>query len=145
MNLFFRGIFIFCGLLVLWQSVVTVFHLPPYILPTPLKVIETGYARFDIILMETIPTIIETVLGLILGILLGCITAVTMAFLFMLWWNARLSISSEVEGIFEYFKFSPEIKMYRGFNNLIVKDGSIYSSAIDKLNSKIFLVSFNFE
>lgn len=44
-----------------------------------------------------------------------------------------------------YFKFSPEIKMFHGFNNLLVKDNTIYSSSLDKLNSKIFLISFTFE
>ncbi|MBL0258369.1 MAG: PorT family protein [Bacteroidetes bacterium] len=41
-----------------------------------------------------------------------------------------------------YFKFSPEIKMFNGLNNLLVKDNSRYASPLDKLNSKIFLVSF---
>lgn len=44
-----------------------------------------------------------------------------------------------------YFKFSPEIKMFNGLNNLLVKDNSRYASPLDKLNSKIFLVSFLFE
>jgi len=44
-----------------------------------------------------------------------------------------------------YFKFSPEIKMFNGLNNLLVKDNSRYASPLEKLNSKIFLVSFLFE
>lgn len=45
----------------------------------------------------------------------------------------------------EYFKFSTELKMFHGFNDLLVNDNTIYSSSLDKLNSKIFLISFTFE
>jgi hypothetical protein len=45
----------------------------------------------------------------------------------------------------QYFKFSPEIKMSAGMNNLLVRDASIYSNAINRLSSKVFLLSFNFE
>jgi hypothetical protein len=44
-----------------------------------------------------------------------------------------------------YFKFSPEIKMYNGVTNLLEQDYTVYSSAIDKLSSKTFVVSFLFE
>ncbi len=44
-----------------------------------------------------------------------------------------------------YFKFSPEIKMYNGLNNLLVQENTIYTSPIDKLSSKTFVVSFLFE
>jgi hypothetical protein len=45
----------------------------------------------------------------------------------------------------ERFKFSPEIKMYHGFNNLLVNDNKIFSSSLESLKSKIFLLSFTFE
>lgn len=44
-----------------------------------------------------------------------------------------------------YFKFSPEIKMYHGLNNLLVQDGRTYTRPIDALFSKIFVLSFTFE
>ncbi|HNP98366.1 MAG TPA: porin family protein [Bacteroidia bacterium] len=44
-----------------------------------------------------------------------------------------------------YFKFSPEIKMFNGLNNLLVKDNSRFASPLERLNSKIFLISFLFE
>lgn len=44
-----------------------------------------------------------------------------------------------------YFKFSPEIKMFNGIPNLLVKENTRFSDPISKLNSKIFLVSFLFE
>ncbi|MCC7231320.1 MAG: PorT family protein [Bacteroidia bacterium] len=44
-----------------------------------------------------------------------------------------------------YFKFSPEIKMYNGIPNILVQDRATYSNPIERLRSKIFLVSFTFE
>jgi len=44
-----------------------------------------------------------------------------------------------------YFKFSPEIKMYNGLNNLLVKDGTRFANPIDALRSRVFMVSFTFE
>ena len=43
------------------------------------------------------------------------------------------------------FKLSPEIKMYHGLRNLLVKDDLIYSQSIDGLFSRIFTVSLTFE
>lgn len=45
----------------------------------------------------------------------------------------------------EYFKFSPELKMTYGLNNLIINDNTIYSDPIRSLKSKILMLSFNFE
>jgi hypothetical protein len=44
-----------------------------------------------------------------------------------------------------YFKFSPEIKMYHGLNNLLVQDGKPFARAIDAIFSKTFVITFNFE
>jgi hypothetical protein len=46
---------------------------------------------------------------------------------------------------FELFKFSPELKFFRGFNDLLVKDELLINRSIDKLHSQIFTISFNFE
>lgn len=46
---------------------------------------------------------------------------------------------------FELFKFSPELRFFRGFNNLLVKDELLVNRSIDKLHSQIFVISFNFE
>lgn len=43
------------------------------------------------------------------------------------------------------FKFSPEIKMYHGVRNLLVKDDLVYSKSLDGLFSKMFTLSFTFE
>ena len=55
------------------------------------------------------------------------------------------TIGAGMDFYMELFKFSIELKMYNGLNNLLVKDPSIYSRTLDKLNSKIFLINFTFE
>ncbi|MCW3101610.1 MAG: hypothetical protein JWO09_50 [Bacteroidetes bacterium] len=45
----------------------------------------------------------------------------------------------------QYFKFAIEGKLSIGTRNLLIKDNTIYSNSVDKLNSKIFLVSITFE
>jgi hypothetical protein len=45
----------------------------------------------------------------------------------------------------EYFKFSTELKMMYGMRDLLKRDNSIYTNSIDRLNSKIFQLSFLFE
>jgi hypothetical protein len=44
-----------------------------------------------------------------------------------------------------YFKFSPEIKMFNGFPNLLVRENTTYANALDVLRSKILYISFFFE
>ena len=44
-----------------------------------------------------------------------------------------------------YFKFSPELKMFNGLNNLLVQDNRTYSRPLKGLYSKVFLISFTFE
>lgn len=45
----------------------------------------------------------------------------------------------------EYFKFAPEIKFYRGFNNLLIQDGSAYNSSLSSLRSQFWMLSLTFE
>lgn len=45
----------------------------------------------------------------------------------------------------QYFKFAIEGKMSFGTSNLITKDNTIFSNSIDKLKSKVFLISITFE
>lgn len=44
-----------------------------------------------------------------------------------------------------YFKFGVEAKMGYGFRNLVIPEDNLYSGSIDKLRSKVFLLSFTFE
>jgi hypothetical protein len=54
-------------------------------------------------------------------------------------------VGAGAEFYLEYFKFAIEGKLSIGTKNLLVKDNTIYSNSIDKLNSKVFLISITFE
>lgn len=45
----------------------------------------------------------------------------------------------------QYFKFSPEIRYTFGVRDVLIREGNPYTSTIDRLTSKIILISFNFE
>ena len=46
---------------------------------------------------------------------------------------------------FDLFKLSPEIKFSVGLNDLIVRENTPYTRAIDKLTSKVLFINFYFE
>lgn len=54
-------------------------------------------------------------------------------------------VGAGAEFYLEYFKFAIEGKLSIGTNNLLIKDNTVYSNSIDKLNSKVFLISITFE
>jgi len=45
----------------------------------------------------------------------------------------------------EYFKFGIELKMAYGLVDLIVRDGTLFTNSIDRLNSKMWFLGFTFE
>lgn len=45
----------------------------------------------------------------------------------------------------EYIKFSPELKVYTGLSDMMVKDSGAYALSIEKLFSKILYVTITFE
>lgn len=63
------------SLLLIWQAVVWLFTLPPYILPTPWSVIKTWVIQAPLIWSQTKPTLVETLLGLLFGALSGILGA----------------------------------------------------------------------
>lgn len=54
-------------------------------------------------------------------------------------------VGAGAEFYLQYFKFAIEGKLSLGTTNLLIKDNTIYSNSINKLNSKIFLISITFE
>jgi len=44
-----------------------------------------------------------------------------------------------------FFKFGTEIKIAYGMNDILIHERNIYSAGIDRMNSKIFQISFTFE
>lgn len=75
MKLLLRLIIITVSLLIVWQLIVLLFRLPPYILPTPLSVFKIWGQQFHLIWAQTKPTLVETLLGFFFGALSGIIGA----------------------------------------------------------------------
>jgi len=70
-NSLIRGLLTLVGLLLIWQLVVTLGELPPYILPDPLAVVTSLWRNADALLGHAGVTALEIVLGMLLGALLG--------------------------------------------------------------------------
>lgn len=80
MNRAVRGLVVFAGLLLLWQAVVTLAELPPYILPGPAAVGAALVERAALIAGHGLRTLAEIALGLLFGTTIGCATALAMSF-----------------------------------------------------------------
>jgi len=113
MMFFIRGCISLFGLLLLWQVFVSLFQLPPYILPSPWSVFKIGVLRADLILTEAIPTVIETLLGLTIGLLLGALAALTLAFFHPLrLWLLPILVASQA---IPTFAIAPLLVLWLGF------------------------------
>ena len=66
-------------LLILWQLIIVLTNVPPYILPPPLSVIKATIANGDIMFHHANITLIEMVSGLIIGTLLGSCSALILS------------------------------------------------------------------
>ncbi|HYM69044.1 MAG TPA: ABC transporter permease [bacterium] len=66
----------FVVVLLLWQAIIVVFHVPVYLAPAPLQVLGALRTETHTLLVNTWPTLIETVLGFVLGNLIAVVTAV---------------------------------------------------------------------
>ncbi len=73
-----RALIAAAGLLLLWQLFVWLSEVPPFLLPSPLRVAQALVARWDIIAGHALVTLTEILLGLALGALLGCAMALTL-------------------------------------------------------------------
>jgi len=67
-------------LLIIWQFIIILSDVPPYILPPPFSVIEAAVAHADIILNHATITFIEMVVGLVIGTLLGSSSALVLSY-----------------------------------------------------------------
>jgi putative hydroxymethylpyrimidine transport system permease protein len=74
-----RPVVTLVGLLALWEGVVRLTGVPPYILPSPLAVAATLVDRLDLILGHAATTASEILLGMLLGSLLGMASAILLA------------------------------------------------------------------
>jgi NitT/TauT family transport system permease protein len=65
--------------LLIWAALVYGLKVPPFIAPSPLLVVTTLYAKFDVLMLNLLPTAIEA----ISGFLLGNLTAILIATVFV--------------------------------------------------------------
>jgi putative hydroxymethylpyrimidine transport system permease protein len=108
-----RGLILLGGLLLLWQLVVVVFQLPPYILPGPWLVLKTLVDQRVLLMAQTWTTVVETLLGLLLGIVAGVIGALSMAYLKPLrFWLLPLVVISQA---IPTFAIAPLLVIWFGY------------------------------
>ncbi|MFI4994621.1 MAG: ABC transporter permease [Hyphomicrobiales bacterium] len=62
-----------------WEAIVVFFKVPPFIAPTPLVVVETFILKFDVLMSNLWPTVVEAIGGFIIG----NVVAVALATLFV--------------------------------------------------------------
>jgi len=73
-----RLIFIAVGLVLVWQILVLLTHVPPYILPGPLSVAKAALTHAGPLFDHAVTTLLEIIAGLLLGTLLGATSALSM-------------------------------------------------------------------
>ncbi len=70
-----RLLIIAFGLMGIWELLVWITGVPKFILPSPLQVLDTLWARLDLIIEHAGTTLLEIVLGLLLGCAAGFLCA----------------------------------------------------------------------
>ncbi|MGD0849974.1 ABC transporter permease [Bradyrhizobium sp.] len=79
-----RGIALPLGLAAIvllgWQLAVTLGHIPPVILPSPISITHYIIARYDILLMHAVPTTLESAAAFVLATLLGIALAILITY-----------------------------------------------------------------
>jgi putative hydroxymethylpyrimidine transport system permease protein len=76
-----RALLVAIGLVLIWQAVVTIFAPPPYMLPSPARVLAALERRPELWREHAVTTLFETLIGLALGALAGAALALLMSFL----------------------------------------------------------------
>jgi NitT/TauT family transport system permease protein len=74
-----NAIAVFAGLLLLWQLVLWIFHVPPYMLPSPWAVAKALTARFPSLLNSFAITAEEAAGGILLSVVVGVAVALVFA------------------------------------------------------------------
>ncbi|NOQ18503.1 MAG: ABC transporter permease subunit [Desulfobacterales bacterium] len=73
-----RLIFITVGLVLVWQTIVLLTHVPHYILPAPVDVAKAALTHAGPLFDHAMTTLFEIIAGLLLGTLLGALSALSM-------------------------------------------------------------------
>ncbi len=108
-----RGLVAALGLILLWQALVWITAVPPFLLPAPDRVAAALVARGDIIAGHALVTLTEILLGLLLGTLLGCGFALILAaFRGARRWLLPLLVISQAIPV---FAIAPLLTLWFGF------------------------------
>src|ERR1700676_5515047 len=70
---------VFSALLLLWQLVLWIFHVPPYMLPSPFAVARVSVSRFSSLLTSLSITAEESAGGLVASVVVGVLIALVFA------------------------------------------------------------------
>ncbi|MEL6208653.1 MAG: ABC transporter permease [Pseudomonadota bacterium] len=101
------------GLLVIWQAVVSLTGVTPFILPGPLKVAEALWASRALIAENAVITAVQVLLGMALGATLGGLTALGLAMSPRL---ARMVLPGLLlSQAVPYFALAPILALWLGF------------------------------
>lgn len=108
-----RALLTAAGLLALWQGLVRLAALPPYILPGPAQVLATLIARRDLIAHHAGYTIAAILLSLVLGTAFGAASALLLSFsgLARRWLLPLLVVSQAVP----VFALAPLLVLWLGY------------------------------
>lgn len=110
---FLRYSALFVVTLIVWQAVVLLFNLPPFILPSPRIVFNSLLEHRDLIWRNLWPTVIEIALGFFLGSLVGAWAALCLSY--FRWariWFLPLLITSQA---LPTFAIAPLLVIWLGY------------------------------
>ena len=108
-----RPLIITAGLLLIWQLIVWLTDAPTFILPGPLRVLDTLLSQFPLLMKHAGVTLIEILLGLFFGVLLGLASALSL----VTWGGLRrwllpvLVVSPEIP----VFALAPVLMLWLGY------------------------------
>lgn len=108
-----RALIAAIGILLGWEAFVRLSEVPPFLLPSPLRVWNVLVARWDILIGHAGTTLTEILLGMLFGSLLGMSTAL----LLTAWrggrrWLLPLLIASQAIPV---FAIAPLLTLWMGF------------------------------
>lgn len=102
-----------CVLLGIWQTIVVLFDMPPFILPAPNLVFEKLIASYDLLWEHSLITLTEILLGLLLGLAMG----ISLALLMLLFnpvrnWLLPVLVASQAIPV---FALAPILMLWFGY------------------------------
>ena len=108
-----RGVVSLLCLLTLWQLIVSLCQIAPYILPSPFRVFATIMHNHHLLLMETLPTAVESITGLLLASVIGIFAAIVLIYfpILRLWLLPSLIISQALPT----FAIAPLLVLWLGY------------------------------